>query len=75
MSRVANNTVITANYCCSLIGHFTRYLYSFIDSASSETMIIPDISLKKLLKINFLLNILCLISDSTKTIRLLNLNF
>ena len=47
-----------------------------LDIASSETIIFLEISFLKIVKKSiFLLNISCLIFDSTKTIRLLALNF
>ena len=56
-----------------LIGYSTRY--RFLDRAGSEIIIFLVISFLKIVKKSiFLLNI-CLIFDSTKTIRLLALDF
>ena len=66
--------IILVYYCkdCNVIGYSTRYLFII----SSETIIFLEISFLKIVKKSiFLFNISCLIVDSTKTIRLLALNF
>ena len=76
------NRIILVYYCkcCNLIGYTLLAIYSSIDRSSKTIIFLAHIFFKNSIQLAFSMffnlgNILCLIFDSTKTTRLLVLDF